>query len=64
MTVPVPMLCLREPAVLDLQHKLDVVRRGLDGIGVILFEMMNFLDDTVGADVGGGKRFGTIFHPE
>jgi len=54
----------REPAVLDLQYKLDVVRRRNDRVGVLFFEVMNFFDDAVGADVGGGERFGAIFHPE
>ena len=54
----------REPAVLDLQNVLDVVRRGHDGVGVVFFEVMDFGDDAVRADVGGGERFGTIFHPK
>ena len=54
----------REPAVLDLQNVLDVIHRSHDGVGIVLFQMMNFLNDAVRADVGGGERFRTIFHPE
>src|SRR5208283_6249624 len=39
----------REPAVLGFQNVLDVVRRGHDGVGIVLFEVMDFFDDTVRA---------------
>src|ERR1039457_1441641 len=53
-----------EPAVFDLQNELDVIRGGGDGVGIVLFEVMDFRNDAVRADVGRGKRFRTVFHPE
>src|ERR1039457_1843685 len=53
----------REPAFLGFQNELDVVARGHDGVGIVLFEVMNFLDDTISGDVG-GDGFGTVLHPE
>ncbi len=54
----------REPTVAGLQHKPDIVRRGDHAVGVVLFQMMDFLDHAVGADVGGGDGFGAVHHPE
>jgi len=48
-----------EPAVLRFQNKPDVVRRGNHAIRVVLFEVMDFLDDAVGADISGGNGFRT-----
>ena len=54
----------REPAVIDFENVADVGRGGGNGVGVIFFQMMNFLDHPVRTDVGGGKRVRTVFHPE
>jgi len=54
----------RKPAVLGFQDVLDVVRRGHDGVGIVLFEVMDLGNDAVGADVGGGDGFGAVFHPK
>src|SRR5665213_1014219 len=53
-----------EPAVLRFQNKSDVVRRGEHAVGVVFFEVMDFLNDAIGADVGGGNGFRTVSHPE
>ena len=44
----------REPAVIHFQYENDVVIDGDDSLVVVLFEMMDFLDDAIRADVGGG----------
>jgi len=53
-----------EPAVIDFQNVTNVGGGGGDGVRVVSFQMMNFLDHAVRTDVGGGKRVRTIFHPE
>lgn len=53
-----------KPAVFHLQDKMNVVVESDDGIGVLPFQMMNLPDHSVAADVGGGKRLGTILHPK
>ena len=45
----------REPAIIHFQHEDDVVIGGNDSFVVVLFEMMNFLDDAIRTDVGGGE---------
>jgi len=55
MTVPGLMFVPRKPAVIHFQYEDDVVVGGDDGRVVVLFEMMNFLDDAIRwPDVGGG----------
>ena len=45
----------REPAVIHFQHEDDVVIGGDDSLVVVLFQMMNFLDDAIRTDVRGGQ---------
>lgn len=53
-----------KPAFIDFQNVADVGGGGGDRVGVLWRKIVNFLNHAVGTDVGGGKRVGTIFHPE
>ena len=54
----------REPAVVHFEDVEDVLVGGFDGDIVIFFEMDNFLNDAIGANIRGGEGDGTIGHPK
>ena len=53
-----------KPALLGFQHVLDLIGRGVDGIGVVRFEFVDLQDDSIRIDVSGRKGNYGVHHPK
>ena len=64
MTMPVLTWCRpNQPSLVSKTYWM-FERGGHDGVGVVHFQMMDFLNHAVRVNVGGGNGFGAVLHPE